>query len=526
MKKKLVCISCHRRKQKCDRKRPCLRCHNLGIECHYEAEIEKEKEKVKQEHEEKNNSLIRYRKEYTKPRLINKYNKLVELCKKIYGINENIKEDTFFKIIKQKSIHSFYQQQTFFPVINLKVINLLKDLEPGLIKTFFRFNNKIQLLISPEREAQILKSKEEHDIALKYTICACAFQTYRYLNCLPPVTLDQNPFYFKAKALLNLLIEKPSIQLAQATLLLLQQEVGFNMTGRSAITSVQAIRFCQILGLHLINDIDINETVSPEIAESFSIGCFCINHDLIHSLYYSRPPLFQYKKVEIPKLSQLSFKQRILKPYEEDLVTVLILLTKLFSYFVSVQVTLNNLIFKNQKLSNYEMKLKIDQLFKQIESFKRSTYFDFQIEEILNPEISIIEHPFLISYISLYQLHSVLLVQIKSFQLKLYNINNPKDSLHYTEYNNDVKRIALESYNNFAIIEQKCKQQLSNKHGDIYFITHFGHLFNYEYLALPFFYDNSNASTTFIKNISAKIKYLSNYWPIHSKSFSFNKKFL
>ncbi|KAI9291048.1 hypothetical protein K502DRAFT_158707 [Neoconidiobolus thromboides FSU 785] len=318
MKRREACVSCYKRKQKCNKQKPCLRCHELGIDCYYEIEKEKEKQKQKVEENDKgkSTSLTRYRKDFTKSRLVDKYSKLLGLFKKVYGINQDIREDVLFGFLTKQMNHSFlYQQKSFLTLVNLNSNQLLKELEPKLIETFFTFNNKIQLLISPEKKSHILVSNNEHDIALKYAICCYTYQTYRYLSNLSPVKLNQIPFYIKAKTLINSLIQKPSIQLLQCSLLLSQQEYGFDCKYKALMSSMFATKLYQILGLN--SKLETKDIKSEELAEKYRISLFCINQDLLASFPSAKPSIIPFKKDTLSEDKYgFNINENLIEPYK------------------------------------------------------------------------------------------------------------------------------------------------------------------------------------------------------------------
>ncbi|KAI9291049.1 hypothetical protein K502DRAFT_158695 [Neoconidiobolus thromboides FSU 785] len=158
----------------------------------------------------------------------------------------------------------------------------------------------------------------------------------------------------------------------------------------------------------------------------------------------------------------------------------------------------------------------LDQFDKETNLLGTFVFLSFKMKEILDTRIDLIQHPFLLTYVSIFYFYRSVLLQIKIYQVKLHQTRNIKDLFYYTEYSNEAKKIAKETYINNELLEKKLKVNLKDKFNDIFYILHFGHIINLEYLTLPFSSEACSVSNHFSCKIIEKIQGLAKYWPIYT----------
>ncbi|KAI9291765.1 hypothetical protein K502DRAFT_344423 [Neoconidiobolus thromboides FSU 785] len=416
-----------------------------------------------------------------------------------------------------QSIHDFNNMESESPEALTTAQSMCSlDNIKELVETFFKFQNRAEYLIAPEKEPVLLKSQTVQSMILKYSLCAAVLNLYNCLNKLPYISLKNNSYYRICKSMIKEGKYEPSLEIVQALSVCMFLEMGNGEVYQSSLTNMEGVRIGQILSLHLSENMCQNELFITNQLESYITWVRCVAQDRMVSLYYSRPS--SVSTSIFLGLPDLNFSLKNNTGMPDDLFSRLIhhKITSITGYLMEEHFRLIT-IKEQSKLPDAninELKAKVDASLNKLNGLARCEMFSFTPESVMACSVNTIEHPFLLSCLSANTFRLSLLCLVYGLKTTFSTSEDDDQLIQHLDFATDYKKLGLRLYKFITAIENKLKKDTKTESFHLFYHIHFGNVFNLEWATYPFTLDKGEEGMKFVKLCKAKIFELSKLWPI------------
>ncbi|KAI9294717.1 hypothetical protein K502DRAFT_349702 [Neoconidiobolus thromboides FSU 785] len=505
MRPRKSCVSCHKRKQKCDLSYPCTRCTNLEIDCKYLNCREDLMDDI-------NDKDIK--------RLNKKWNKMKRLLHNCKSVISSLPENngpissistTSRKNQMHESLINSAKKQSYITK-DMELMNTETELK--LIDIYFKYHHPAQPFLCELRVRSIIYSQDLADQTLISAIYAVALKVYNYLNKLPLLEIDNNPYFRHSSSLLSQ-YKEPSLSVFQAMILLEFLEMGHSRPFKAFCISAEAIKIGQILGLHNLDTTKNPSELTDVEMESIKSWTHCLSLDMLVSLFHSKPSHTKNNESLLDNiidkdLGQM-YKHSIPCHKEKEYLFV-----NFFHHMVKMK---SSAFWINNSLQNGNYNTK--EIHKKLNEILTSVKLVFPQYPIQHEDevLNMVNHATIDDYTFISNLTMVAfklsLTLLANFIIyKITELGDQADFLISIEYHSQARLDSIKLYKLITLTEERYSTLLSEESKKIIYGSHFCYCLGLELAMLSHQGDTNACSKKFIAECQKKQQEFSAFYPI------------